>query len=152
MTTDLMLCKICDLPLGNREVHYHLGTCSKLVDWARKKIRGKSKHRRQRIFKRDKGICAVCGHDTSESGWEADHIIPLSEGGTNDLENFRTLCVDCHKDLTESWRKTLPHWREYRSILVERIVELARRKYREKTSLNEVSSEGGMIDGLFKRY
>lgn len=29
--------------------------------------------------------------------WEADHILPLSEGGSDDLENIRTLCLKCHK-------------------------------------------------------
>jgi len=42
--------------------------------------------------------------------WEADHIEPKSEGGANNLENFRTLCVPCHrevtKDLHKRWRHT----------------------------------------------
>ncbi len=29
--------------------------------------------------------------------WDADHIIPVSEGGGNELENLRTLCIRCHK-------------------------------------------------------
>lgn len=29
--------------------------------------------------------------------WEADHIIPLIEGGENILANMRTLCILCHK-------------------------------------------------------
>lgn len=37
-------------------------------------------------------------HDTSRRFWEADHIIPVSEGGgCCGLENFQTLCVPCHK-------------------------------------------------------
>lgn len=31
--------------------------------------------------------------------WEADHIIPVSSGGgCCGLENYRTLCLRCHKD------------------------------------------------------
>lgn len=30
--------------------------------------------------------------------WEADHIIPVAEGGTSELCNFRTLCVPCHAE------------------------------------------------------
>jgi len=33
--------------------------------------------------------------------WEADHIMPVSLGGTNELENLRTLCVPCHKAETK---------------------------------------------------
>jgi hypothetical protein len=30
--------------------------------------------------------------------WEADHIVPVSEGGGQcGLDNYRTLCVPCHK-------------------------------------------------------
>jgi 5-methylcytosine-specific restriction protein A len=32
--------------------------------------------------------------------WEADHIVPLVMGGTNDLENYRTLCIPCHRRVT----------------------------------------------------
>lgn len=33
--------------------------------------------------------------------WEADHILPLVEGGTHDLSNIRTVCVPCHTTLTK---------------------------------------------------
>ncbi|MGE8515762.1 MAG: HNH endonuclease [Alcaligenes nematophilus] len=29
-----------------------------------------------------------------------DHIIPKSQGGTDDLENLQTICGDCHKAKT----------------------------------------------------
>jgi hypothetical protein len=32
----------------------------------------------------------------NSSLWEADHIIPLAEGGSDTLANIRTLCLDCH--------------------------------------------------------
>jgi len=32
--------------------------------------------------------------------WEADHIVPLAEGGAHDLSNYRTLCIGCHKEQT----------------------------------------------------
>jgi len=35
------------------------------------------------------------------SGWDADHIIPVCEGGGEcDLGNYRTLCHPCHKEVT----------------------------------------------------
>jgi hypothetical protein len=81
------------------------------------------------VFNRDHGICSLCGIDTNEIRkeainikrlswnyfefkkywgpwhtknyvfWEADHIIPVSQGGgCCGLENYRTLCLRCHKD------------------------------------------------------
>lgn len=32
--------------------------------------------------------------------WEADHIVPREQGGTNAIENLRTLCVGCHHEVT----------------------------------------------------
>jgi 5-methylcytosine-specific restriction endonuclease McrA len=32
--------------------------------------------------------------------WEADHIVPLCEGGKNLMENGRILCHPCHKRVT----------------------------------------------------
>ena len=34
--------------------------------------------------------------------WEADHIVPVAEGGgETSLNNFQTLCVPCHKKKTK---------------------------------------------------
>jgi 5-methylcytosine-specific restriction protein A len=32
--------------------------------------------------------------------WEMDHKVPLAEGGTNALDNLRTLCIPCHRKVT----------------------------------------------------
>ena len=32
--------------------------------------------------------------------WQADHIVPRVLGGTNALENLRTVCIPCHKGVT----------------------------------------------------
>lgn len=35
--------------------------------------------------------------------WDADHIIPVKDGGGQcGLENIRTLCIKCHKEITKS--------------------------------------------------
>lgn len=40
--------------------------------------------------------------------WEADHITPVVEGGGQcGLENYRTLCVPCHRDVTKKLRKKM---------------------------------------------
>jgi len=50
-----------------------------------------------------------------QSWWEADHIIPVSEGGGQcGLNNYRTLCVPCHKAETAALRKRLSQIRRNR--------------------------------------
>lgn len=35
------------------------------------------------------------------SFWEADHVLPVAEGGGGcGLDNLRTLCIPCHRDVT----------------------------------------------------
>jgi DNA-binding NtrC family response regulator len=36
--------------------------------------------------------------------WEADHIRPVVEGGDSNLENVRTLCIACHREVTRGLR------------------------------------------------
>ena len=48
------------------------------------------------------------GETTGSGGhtWEADHIIPVIEGGGEcGLENYRTLCLPCHKKETAALAK-----------------------------------------------
>lgn len=39
-----------------------------------------------------------------KSWWEADHIVPVVEGGDSNLDNVRTLCIPCHKRVTAELR------------------------------------------------
>lgn len=70
-------------------------------------IKGDIKIIRRELFKRDKGKCSGCGQFSAE--WEADHIIPVFLGGGACLmDNFQTLCLECHNKKTASY-STLSH-------------------------------------------
>lgn len=47
------------------------------------------------VFQRDAYTCRIC----KESGvkLEADHIVPHSRGGSNDIDNLQTLCGPCNR-------------------------------------------------------
>ncbi len=92
---------------------------------------------RDQVFARDRGICALCATDTvaayaalkrsrgavraealamwglkdvsaRRTLWDADHIRPVAEGGGQcDLENLRTLCLPCHREVTADLRRRL---------------------------------------------
>jgi 5-methylcytosine-specific restriction endonuclease McrA len=43
-----------------------------------------------------------------KSLWDADHIVPVAEGGGEcDLSNLRTLCLKCHRVRTAELRERL---------------------------------------------
>ena len=87
---------------------------------------------REKVFERDRGVCALCGVDTEalrknkrkldyaarrqfenewgarHSLWDADHLTPVAEGGGEcDLANMRTLCLKCHRAATGRLRRRL---------------------------------------------
>ncbi|MFJ6299437.1 HNH endonuclease [Streptomyces griseoviridis] len=41
----------------------------------------------------DNPLCSICN---SQPATTADHIVPLSRGGTNDVENLRPACGPCN--------------------------------------------------------
>ena len=101
------------------------------------RIRTSNNYVRDCVYKRDKGICALCNVDTKSTAkeallldgdkkkeflinnkislkrkiwkrkhggglWDADHIKPVKKGGgLCGLDNFRTLCIACHKQVTK---------------------------------------------------
>lgn len=48
------------------------------------------------VFKRDSFKCQYCGRSAPEVILHADHILPASKGGTDDLLNLVSSCVDCN--------------------------------------------------------
>lgn len=47
---------------------------------------------KQKVKDRDK-VCVICG---GSDNLTVDHKLPLSEGGTDDLENLQTMCQPCN--------------------------------------------------------
>lgn len=54
-----------------------------------------SKKRRSKVLERDGNECLRC---SSTTDLEVHHIIPVSQGGSDDMDNLATLCSECHKD------------------------------------------------------
>ena len=70
--------------------------------WFRKKKKTRQRTHiprglRHEVFKRDNYTCQECGA-TKEDGAKLhiDHIIPVSQGGTDELDNLQTLCDKCN--------------------------------------------------------
>lgn len=94
------------------------------------KIRSSPWYVRREVKKRDKGTCRLCGFNVVKAHrewtrskppvsdraarkawrrtrprWEADHIVPVADGGGEcGLENYRLLCRPCHVRITVEWR------------------------------------------------
>lgn len=55
-----------------------------------------TKKLRFEVLKRDSFTCQYCGGKAPEVLLHIDHIEPVSKGGTNDLLNLITSCVECN--------------------------------------------------------
>lgn len=121
-------CRWCEGPCAGRKRSFCSDEC--VHQW---RIRTDPGYLRDQVFKRDRGVCALCKVDTEAmhgrlkalqtlrrskfhetikaagipihriggSLWDADHIVPVVEGGGQcDLSNLRTLCIPCHHDET----------------------------------------------------
>lgn len=53
---------------------------------------------RSAILKSTGSKCACCGRKLTTKTLTVEHIIPISRGGTNDMENLTALCETCNKD------------------------------------------------------
>lgn len=45
-------------------------------------------------------MCKLCSHSLKSTS-QVDHIVPLFDGGSNDMTNLEILCVDCHSKKTQ---------------------------------------------------
>lgn len=75
-------------PSGNSEAQTHNNK--------RKSI---SPRQRYKVLTRDGFRCVLCGaapKDSLDIQLHVDHIVPVSKGGTNSLDNLRILCSECN--------------------------------------------------------
>ena len=127
------LCRWCRLEIvASRRRTFCSSFC--VHEW---KLRSDPGYLREQVFARDHGFCALCQTDTlaawgslrrsrgalrcqllemwgltsiqaRRSLWDADHIVPVAEGGGQcDLDNLRTLCLPCHREVTANLRRRL---------------------------------------------
>ncbi len=127
------LCRWCRLEiLASRRRTFCSAHC--VHQW---RLRSDPGYLREQVFVRDRGVCALCALDTlaaykalrrsrgrlrgemltmwglasinaRRSLWDADHVLPVAEGGGQcDLDNLRTLCLLCHREVTEDLRRRL---------------------------------------------
>lgn len=51
---------------------------------------------RAEIYRKTKGYCYLCGDFVDYNNFEVEHKIPLSKGGTNDIDNLFCSCHVCN--------------------------------------------------------
>ena len=63
---------------------------------ANDKLRKKAHKKKKQVRRLYGKWCYICGDKLADT---IDHVIPLSKGGTNDINNLRPACYECN------WKK-----------------------------------------------
>lgn len=94
----------------------------------KKALRENIKINREKILKEFDYKCCVCGLKIKEL-LEIHHMVPLKNGGSNELYNLKTLCPTCHKMLhiafeNNNWEDLIPEFLQHRTN--KEVVAIAR--------------------------
>lgn len=103
----------------------------------------------RRIYDRTDGYCHLCCKKLSfinyanygaKGAWEVEHSIPLSQGGTNHLNNLYAACVSCNRS------KAVQSSRKVRSQYGRKRAPYCRDKKAEIRRSNTITA--GVIGGV----
>lgn len=108
--TDMIYCRYCNeffdyeihresaiiLRYGKDSYRWICGNCVQLREVKVKIRRWKSKERKEEFKKMCEeygNICPCCGEKKKLT---IDHIVPISKGGSDDIDNIQPLCSNCN--------------------------------------------------------
>ena len=106
------------------------------------------------VFKRDEFICQFCGRTPPVVVLEVDHIVPVSKGGSDHIDNLTTACFDCNcgKGATSLDRVPMSV-ADKASILQEKELQIKAYNKIKKAQKKRVDSEVELICDLYaERY
>lgn len=104
------------------------------------------------VFNRDNFTCRYCGRKTPEVILELDHVIPLSKGGTDDLDNLITSCFECNRGKGRALLDTVLKDKEIHSeavLLAEKELQLAEYNYQKNKIRNRENKEIEELSNYF---
>lgn len=98
---DLGICHLCSLDTRYQKIELENLIRSARLKYGTELLKDKELSSRLLEYK-------LTLKESFKSIWHADHIKPVSQGGgESGLDNLRTLCVKCHKDITKKLKRNV---------------------------------------------
>lgn len=119
------------------------------------------------VFKRDGFRCVYCGATPMQASLQADHVVPVAEGGETTAENLVTSCATCNagkSDVPLDRRSLRPveaerlqaqedHIEQIRQFLeIQRQIEDERRKAVDLIAEHWETVVGPMSEDMYGRF
>ena len=102
---------------------------------------------RLNLFIQHQGQCAHCNVKIMPgTRWDIDHVIPISLGGSNQIENLQILCWSCH--MTKTAYEDIPRIAKTKRL---RVVHLGAKRSRRPLPCGRDSPFKKTIDGRIVR-
>lgn len=112
-----------------------------------------SKKTRFEIFKRDGFKCQYCGCNPPSVTLEVDHIIPVSKGGQDDIDNLVTSCFDCNRGKSNKELTTMPQSTvEKTEQMIEKEAQYLAYKKVLASIKRRQQKEINLIDEIYSNY
>lgn len=97
--TNLRKCSRCQREYSLKDYRGHYPKLSNDCANCRDKAKGRQPigpRLRFSVFSRDGFACCYCGRKAPSVVLHVDHVVPVSKGGLNVIENLVTACADCN--------------------------------------------------------
>ena len=107
------------------------------------------------VFKRDSFTCQYCGQKAPDVILEVDHIIPVKEGGTDDIMNLVTSCRECNSGKScklLSDETVIEKRRKQAEELQEKLEMMEMLAQWQKNMLCEAEMQINQLEQLFQSY
>jgi len=98
---EFLLRTACDWAINNHDIECGEWFLQELLarDYQVKKAEFETLRRNSSLLKQFKGMpCVVCGKPSDT----VDHIVPLSKGGSNELNNLQPMCRSCNSKKSDA--------------------------------------------------
>lgn len=110
-----------------------------------------SKKTRFEVFKRDTFQCQYCGATPPSAVLEIDHLLPVSKGGSNDMDNLVTACFDCNRGKSDRLLTAVPESiEEKRQWLLEKEEQLKAYKNLKSSIKRRETKQINLVEQIFQ--